>query len=66
MRRSQHNNIFYSLVRSLLLLVTIMFGKSLPAMGLVGSNPLPTHFLYAGKLAEPELPNPFRGRHKML
>ncbi|WP_257287706.1 hypothetical protein, partial [Endozoicomonas sp. SESOKO2] len=46
--------------------MTIMFGESLPALGLVGSNPLPAHFLYAGKLAEPELPKPLRGCHKTL
>ncbi|WP_257274202.1 hypothetical protein, partial [Endozoicomonas sp. SESOKO4] len=46
------------MVRSLLLSVTIMFGKSLPAMGLVDSNSLPARFLYANQLVEPEPPNP--------
>ncbi|WP_257292091.1 hypothetical protein, partial [Endozoicomonas sp. ONNA1] len=45
------------MVRSLLLLVTIMYGESLPALGLVGSSPVPAHFLSTNMLAEPEQPN---------
>ncbi len=54
-----------SMVRSLLLLVTMLFGDSLHALELVGSSPLPAHFLYSNKLAEPEQPDPLRGCHEL-
>ncbi|WP_422442541.1 hypothetical protein [Endozoicomonas sp. ALB060] len=53
------------MVRSLLLLVTMLFGDSLHALELVGSSPLPAHFLYSNKLAEPEQPDPLRGCHEL-
>ncbi|WP_257276368.1 hypothetical protein, partial [Endozoicomonas sp. SESOKO4] len=46
------------MVRSLLLLVAIMFGESLQALEWIGSSPLPVHFLYPYQLAEPEPPDP--------
>ncbi len=66
MRRSQQNKAACSMVRSLLLLVTMLFGDSLHALELVGSSPLPAHFLYSNKLAEPEQPDFLRGCHKTL
>ncbi len=59
MRRSQKNKIVCSVTQSLLLLVTMVFWESLPALGLTGSNSLPAHSLYANKLAKPEQPDPF-------
>ncbi|WP_422442563.1 hypothetical protein, partial [Endozoicomonas sp. ALB060] len=53
------------MVRSLLLLVTMLFGDSLQALELVGSSPLPAYFLYSNKLAEPEQPDPLRGCHEL-
>ncbi len=66
MRRSQQNKAACSMVRSLLLLVTMLFGDSLHALELVGSSPLPAHFLYSNKLAEPEQPDFLRWHHKTL
>ncbi len=66
MRRSQQNKAACSMVRSLLVLVTMLFGDSLHALELVGSSPLPAHFLYSNKLAEPEQPDFLRGCHKTL
>ncbi|WP_422452479.1 hypothetical protein [Endozoicomonas sp. ALC066] len=54
------------MVRSLLLLVTMLFGDSLQALELVGSSPLPAYFLYSNKLAEPEQPDFLRWHHKTL
>ncbi|WP_422452480.1 hypothetical protein [Endozoicomonas sp. ALC066] len=53
------------MVRSLLVLVTMLFGDSLQALELVGSSPLPAYFLYSNKLAEPEQPDPLRGCHEL-
>ncbi len=36
------------------------------ALELVGSSPLPAHFLYSNKLAEPGQPDPLRGCHKTM
>ncbi|WP_422442336.1 hypothetical protein [Endozoicomonas sp. ALB060] len=66
MKRSQKNKTALSRVRSLLLLVTILFGGSLHAVELVGSSPLPAYFLYSHKLAEPEQPDFLRWHHKTL
>ena len=50
--RSTHKNRTGGLMaRSLLLLMTMMFGGALPAAGLVGLNPPPAHALYGNKLA---------------
>ncbi|WP_422442345.1 hypothetical protein [Endozoicomonas sp. ALB060] len=54
------------MVRSLLLLVTMLFGDSLHALELVGPSSLPAHFLYSNKLAEPEQPDFLRWHHKTL
>ncbi|WOG30267.1 hypothetical protein [Endozoicomonas sp. 8E] len=43
----------------------MLFGDSLHALELVGSSPLPAHFLYSHKLAEPEQPDPLRGCHEL-
>ncbi|WOG29255.1 hypothetical protein [Endozoicomonas sp. 8E] len=43
----------------------MLFGDSLHALELVGSSPLPVHFLYSNKLAEPEQPDSFRGCHEL-
>ncbi|WOG30270.1 hypothetical protein [Endozoicomonas sp. 8E] len=43
----------------------MLFGDSLHAVELVGSSPLPVHFLYSNKLAEPEQPDSFRGCHEL-
>ncbi len=66
MRRSQQNKAACSMVRSLLLLVTMLFGDSLHALELVGPSSLPAHFLYSNKLAEPEQPDFLRWHHKTL
>ncbi len=66
MRRSQQKKAACSMVRSLLLLVTMLFGDSLQALELVGSSPLPAYFLYSNKLAEPEQPDFLRWHHKTL
>ncbi|WOG30275.1 hypothetical protein [Endozoicomonas sp. 8E] len=63
MKRSQKNKTALSRVRSLL--VTIILGGPLHAVELVGSSPLPVHFLYSNKLAEPEQPDPLRGCHEL-
>ncbi|WOG30264.1 hypothetical protein [Endozoicomonas sp. 8E] len=60
MRSSQKNKTALSRVRSLLLLVTIIFGGPLHALELVDSSPLPVYFLSSHKLAEPEQPDPLR------
>ncbi len=65
MKRSQKNKAALSRVRSLLLLVSIIFAGLLHALELVGSSPLPAHFLYSNKLAEPEQPDPLRGCHEL-
>ncbi len=54
------------MVRSLILPVMMLFWDSLHALELVGSRPLPAHFLYSNKLAEPGQPDPLRGCHKTL
>ncbi len=66
MRRSQQKKAACSMVRSLLLLVTMLFGDSLHALELVGPSSLPAHFLYSNKLAEPEQPDFLRWHHKTL
>ncbi len=66
MRRSQQKKAACSMVRSLLVLVAMLFGDSLQALELVGSSPLPAYFLYSNKLAEPEQPDFLRGCHKTL
>ncbi|WP_257287152.1 hypothetical protein, partial [Endozoicomonas sp. SESOKO2] len=38
--------------------MSIMFGESLPALGLAGSSPPPVHFVYTNKLTEPVKTNP--------
>ncbi|WOG30268.1 hypothetical protein [Endozoicomonas sp. 8E] len=43
----------------------MLFGDSLHAVELVGSSPLPAHFLYSHKLVEPEQPDPLRGCHEL-
>ncbi|WOG30271.1 hypothetical protein [Endozoicomonas sp. 8E] len=43
----------------------MLFGDSLHALELVGSSPLPAHFLYSNKLAEPGQPDPLRGCHEL-
>ncbi|WOG30278.1 hypothetical protein [Endozoicomonas sp. 8E] len=43
----------------------MLFGDLLHALELVGSSPLPAHFLYSHKLAEPEQPDPLRGCHEL-
>ncbi|WOG30277.1 hypothetical protein [Endozoicomonas sp. 8E] len=43
----------------------MLFGDSLHALELVGSSPLPAHFLYSHKLAVPEQPDPLRGCHEL-
>ncbi|WOG30276.1 hypothetical protein [Endozoicomonas sp. 8E] len=63
MKRSQKNKMALSRVRSLL--VTIILGGPLHALELVGSSPLPAHFLYSNKLAEPEQPDPLRWYHEL-
>ncbi|WOG30266.1 hypothetical protein [Endozoicomonas sp. 8E] len=63
MKRSQKNKTALSRVRSLL--VTIILGGPLHAVELVGSSPLPAHFLYSNKLAEPGQPDPLRGCHEL-
>ncbi len=65
MRRSQQNKAACSMVRSLLVLVAMLFGDSLQALELVGPSSLPAHFLYSNKLAEPEQPDPLRGCHEL-
>lgn len=46
------------MARSLLLLITIIFGGALPAAGWIGSNPLPVLPMYNNKLAGPGEPPP--------
>ncbi len=53
------------MVRSLILPVMMLFWDSLHALELVGSRPLPAHFLYSNKLAEPGQPDPLRGCHEL-
>ncbi len=65
MRRSQQKKAACSMVRSLLVLVTMSFGDSLHALELVGSSPLPAHYLYSNKLTEPGQPDPLRGCHEL-
>ncbi|WOG30272.1 hypothetical protein [Endozoicomonas sp. 8E] len=43
----------------------MLFGDSLHALELVGSSPLPAHFLYSHKLAVPEQPDYLRGCHEL-
>ncbi len=65
MRRSQQKKAACSMLRSLLVLVTMLFGNSLQALELVGSSPLPAHYLYSNKLTEPGQPDPLRGCHEL-